>query len=150
MINKIPIFDNPSDVCQTFQAERVHEFTSHFDIIDLSHASQTFRFASQSQSYVSQEADLSVFENTGGPAWIDFMLGLTAKTAPIYENGKENKQVSGGRNDIWEDDKHELCQLPLLKSLTALETVTGYVEEVRVTHQGGREPAVINKLPLNM
>lgn len=68
------------------------------------------------------------------------MLGQIAKMAPVYENRKENKQVSSGRNYIWEDDKHELCQLPPLKSPTTLKAVTGHVEEVRVTREAMNQP----------
>lgn len=130
MTNKIPIIDKDSDVYPTFQTESFYVYTSHFDIIDLSHVSrvkpepfscrlQTFNCTSQSPVHESNDGLLqhSLFENTRGPARNDFMLGQIAKMAPVFENRKENKQVSSGRNDIWEDGKHELCQLLPLKSL---------------------------------
>lgn len=118
---------------------------------NLSHSleQQTFSFTSQSPVHESSDrlSQHRLYESTRVSARNDFMLGQIAKMAPVYENRKENKQVSSGRNYICEDDKHELCQVIPLKSLTALESACDWACGRRQSHPGGHEPAIINKPP---
>lgn len=115
---------------------------------------QTFRFTSQSMVHESDDwrSQHGLLEKRRGPACKDSLLGLIAKMAPIYENRKENKQSLMEEMTFGGDDKHELCQLPPLKSPPALVTgrscvVSDWAFGRSQSHPGGHEPAVINKPP---